>query len=174
MKESSARVSRQEEDLVQRSTKKVKTRKDVDLNEPNVDMEIGDKNEGNSSNSPKVSYKDSLLTPVGPHLRDEIDGIGTIDENEPNPEEKWYNDEDKGNRQEKPFDPCPTIPVSQKEFEEWCKPWRSTLMVKILDEGDYNHALMERPWMIVGHYVIVQRWIPFFLSPDKEVKKIVA
>ncbi|MED6118060.1 hypothetical protein PIB30_116002, partial [Stylosanthes scabra] len=73
-------------------------------------MEIGDKNEGNSSNSPKVSYKDSLLTPVGPHLRDEIDGIGTIDENEPNPEEKWYNDEDKGNRQEKPFDPCPTIP----------------------------------------------------------------
>ncbi|MED6181261.1 hypothetical protein PIB30_017836 [Stylosanthes scabra] len=39
-KESSARVSRQEEDFVHLSTRKVKTRDDVDLNRPSSDIEI--------------------------------------------------------------------------------------------------------------------------------------
>ncbi|RYQ85357.1 hypothetical protein Ahy_B10g104902 [Arachis hypogaea] len=36
------------------------------------------------------------------------------------------------------------------------------------DECDYNHALMEEPWMISGHYLIIQCWRPFFLSLEKE------
>ncbi|MED6201368.1 hypothetical protein PIB30_094244 [Stylosanthes scabra] len=65
MKEGSARVSRQEEDLVQRSTKKVKTRDEVDLNQPSQDMEIITTDTDNNSSSPRVSYKDSLLTMPG-------------------------------------------------------------------------------------------------------------
>ncbi|XP_057720823.1 uncharacterized protein LOC130935215 [Arachis stenosperma] len=42
------------------------------------------------------------------------------------------------------------------------------------DEEDYNHALMEGPWMITGHYLIVQRWRPFFLASENIVKKIAA
>lgn len=29
---------------------------------------------------------------------------------------------------------------------------------------DYNHALFEGPWMVVDHYLIVQRWRPMFLQ----------
>ncbi|RYR63813.1 hypothetical protein Ahy_A04g021568 [Arachis hypogaea] len=73
--------------------------------------------------------------------------------------------------EEKPFDPCSTIPVSQTEFEEWCKSWKNALVVK---EEDYTHALMERPWMVTGHYLIIQRWRPFFLTTEEAVKKIAA
>ncbi|KAL4359576.1 hypothetical protein AHAS_Ahas08G0091200 [Arachis hypogaea] len=168
MAQRSVRVSTQEDDLVQRSTKKVKTREENTL--PDV----------------------------------EIDS--------PNPEDKWYRNEDDHENNEKPFDPCPNIPVAKEEFEEWCKPWKNALMVKLLgkrvtfafmeqrlrrdwekkgkihvidmnrdyflvhfaDEEDYAHALLEGPWMITGHYLIVQRWRPFFLSGTTEIRKIAA
>ncbi|RYR33587.1 hypothetical protein Ahy_A10g048187 isoform B [Arachis hypogaea] len=51
---------------------------------------------------------------------------------------------------------------------------RDYFLVHFVDEGDYNHALTEEPWMIYGHYLIIQRWRPFFLSLEKEVRKIAA
>ncbi|XP_016191766.1 uncharacterized protein LOC107632613 [Arachis ipaensis] len=158
----------------------------------------------------KGSYKDTLLT--GPGLEGDHDEYLSVDDREPNPEDKWYQDDEDGKNVEKPFNPCPTIPVSKEKFEEWCKPWKNALMVKVLgkrvtfafmeqrlrrdweskgkihvidmnhdyflvhfsDEEDYTHALMEGPWMIAGHYLIIQRWRPFFLSGPTEVRKIAA
>ncbi|RYR59886.1 hypothetical protein Ahy_A05g025842 isoform A [Arachis hypogaea] len=140
----------------------------------------------------KVSYKESLLKPVGPSVKGKDLVADPIDEDEPNPEDKWCKTTENDDQVEKPFDPCPNIPISKDEFDEWYKPWHAALMVKVMDklvglgfmeqplrrdwakkyEGDYNHALMEGPWMIAGHYLIVQRWRPFFLSSEKKVRKV--
>ncbi|KAL4305453.1 uncharacterized protein DS421_16g533350 [Arachis hypogaea] len=49
---------------------------------------------------------------------------------------------------------------------------RDYFFVHFSDEEDYSHALFGGPWMIAGHYLIVQRWRPFFLESENEVKKI--
>ncbi|KAL4365814.1 hypothetical protein AHAS_Ahas07G0143700 [Arachis hypogaea] len=177
--ESSARVSSEEDDLMQRSTEKVKTR-EADLNQPGEKMDPMTRNDANNSTRPKVSYRDSLLENL--------------------------------QREDKPFDPCPEIKVTKEEFDDWCKPWHASLIVKVLgkrvnlgfmeqrlgrdwvkkgkinvinmdrdyflvhfsDEEDYSFALTRGSWMIAGHYLIVQRWRPFFLESEREVKKIAA
>ncbi|XP_015965172.1 uncharacterized protein LOC107488895 [Arachis duranensis] len=211
-KEGSARVSKQEEDLVQHSTKKVKTRASVDLNQPSEDMEVTGPCDGNKSGASKISYKDTLLTVAGSIIEDEHVDMEEVNEDISDPENRWYQDADKETHEEEPFNPCPTIPISKEEFDEWCKPWRSALYVKLLgkrvglgfmeqrlkrdwgkkgsinvidmdrdyflvhfaDTKDYSYALMEGPWMIAGHYLIVQRWRPFFLESEKVVRKIAA
>lgn len=35
-------------------------------------------------------------------------------------------------------------------------------LVQLSDIEDYRHALYEGPWKVADHYLIVQRWIPFF------------
>ncbi|RYR35903.1 hypothetical protein Ahy_A10g050998 isoform B [Arachis hypogaea] len=51
-------------------------------------------------------------------------------EDRPNLEDQWYREEE--DLSNKPFDPFPTIPVSKEEFEDWCKPWKNALIVKVL------------------------------------------
>ncbi|RYR66262.1 hypothetical protein Ahy_A03g012245 [Arachis hypogaea] len=116
------------------------------------------------------------------------------DEDSPNPEDRWYKDSDNRSDKEKSFDHFPIIKVTQEEFEEWCKPWRASLIVKVLgkrvnlgfmeqrlkrkwvkkDEDDYLHALTRGLWMVAGHYLIVPYWRPFFLESKKAVRKIAA
>ncbi|MED6189161.1 hypothetical protein PIB30_093127, partial [Stylosanthes scabra] len=116
--ESSPRVSSQEEDLVLRSTKKVKTRDDVDLNQPSKDMDIVLHQESSDAMTNKISYKESLLTPPGPSINHiELD-LDDVNEEDPNPEDQWYKDDDPLPKEEKAFDPCPVIPVSKEEFDE--------------------------------------------------------
>ncbi|RYR76112.1 hypothetical protein Ahy_A01g000706 [Arachis hypogaea] len=158
----------------------------------------------------KGTYRDTLLASHG--FEEDHSASLDMDDDDPNLEDKWYRNDDDHKNEEKPFNPCPTIPVSKEEFEEWCKPWKNAFMVKVLgkritfafmeqrlhrdwkkkgkihvidmnrdyfmvhfaDEEDYAHALMEGPWMIAGHYLIVQRWRPFFLTRSTEVRKIAA
>lgn len=47
-------------------------------------------------------------------------------------------------------------------------------MVTFSEEGDYHHALLERPWLILDHYLLVQRWRPFFRPCQPTAKKIAA
>lgn len=35
-------------------------------------------------------------------------------------------------------------------------------MVQLSSMEDYRHALFEGPWKVADHYLIVQRWGPFF------------
>ncbi|KAL4305452.1 hypothetical protein AHAS_Ahas16G0079700 [Arachis hypogaea] len=46
----------------------------------------------------------------------------------------WYHEEEEVLKGDKPFDPCPKISVSKKEFDEWCKPCHTALIVKVLDK----------------------------------------
>ncbi|XLR48017.1 hypothetical protein S83_032677 [Arachis hypogaea] len=210
MKGGSARVFSQKEDMKERSTKKVKTREEVDLNQSSDCMDIVVQDQADIENKPKATYKDSLLKSPGMVPEDESMNMDDIDEESPDPEDRWYKDTDKDDLEDRPFDPCPTIPVSKEEFEDWCKPWRNALIIKVLgkrvglafleqrlkrdwvkkgtihvidmdrdyflvhfsDEENYSHALLEGPWMIAGHYLIVQRWRPFFLKSEHHVRKI--
>ncbi|RYR61301.1 hypothetical protein Ahy_A04g018459 isoform A [Arachis hypogaea] len=156
--ENSPRVSTEEEDLVQRSTKKVKTRDEMDLNQPSDDMEIPHENTENAIVRSKATYKESLLKPSGPTMEDDMDLHEQTDEDSPNPEDRWYKDSDDHSDKEKSFDPCPTIKVTQEEFEEWCKPWRASLIVKnenSIKSGEQNQRRYDQsppnfgPWMMV-------------------------
>ncbi|QHO51547.1 uncharacterized protein DS421_1g31800 [Arachis hypogaea] len=207
-KERSASVSTQEFDLIQRSKKKVKDRERVDLNQPGDSMEEATENFKAPANNSKVSYKESLLSIPGSSVDPNEEVLEPIDEDASDPEDRWYKEVEC--KEDKPFDACPTIPISKDEFEEWCKPWHAALIVKVLgkrvhlgfmkqrlnrdwakkgqinvidmdrdyflvhftDEEDYNHALVEGPWMITSHYLIVQRWRPFFLASENIAKKI--
>ncbi|CAL0303158.1 unnamed protein product [Lupinus luteus] len=43
-------------------------------------------------------------------------------------ENRWYREEE----EEKEYDPCPKIPVTEEECESWCSPWKQALVVKLL------------------------------------------
>nr|KYP39534.1 LINE-1 reverse transcriptase isogeny [Cajanus cajan] len=127
------------------------------------------------------------------------------------PEDVVYND-DEANLSGEDMDPCPTITVTREEFEEWCSPWRNSLIINVLGkrisyrslenkiqrewakaglvrmvdlsqefylvqfaaEEDYKHALFEGPWMIADHYIVVQRWRPFFTFTATQTRRIAA
>ncbi|KAJ1379912.1 hypothetical protein SESBI_46471 [Sesbania bispinosa] len=38
--------------------------------------------------------------------------------------------------------------------------------IRFSEEGDYKHALYERPWLIADHYLLVQRWRLLFNPED--------
>ncbi|RYR18934.1 hypothetical protein Ahy_B03g063557 isoform A [Arachis hypogaea] len=89
----------------------------------------------------KGSYKETLL--AGPRLEGDHETSFIMDDDEPNPEDKWYKDDEDGVNAEKPFNLCPMIPVSKEEFEKWCKPWKNALMVKVLGKR-VTFAFMEQ------------------------------
>ncbi|KAL4287132.1 hypothetical protein AHAS_Ahas19G0155600 [Arachis hypogaea] len=163
---------------------------------------LGNNNKKKKKTVPQVT---AWISP-GMVPEEESMNMDDIDEESPDPEDRWYKDD----LEDRPFDLCPTIPVSKEEFEDWCKLWRNALIIKFLgkrvglafleqrlqrdwvkkgmihvidmdcdyflihfsDEEDYSHALLEGPWMIAGHYLIVQRWRPFFLKSEHHVRKI--
>lgn len=45
-------------------------------------------------------------------------------------------------------------------------------LVRFKNEGDYKHALFEGPWLVLDHYLLVQRWRPFFRHTNSSVQKI--
>lgn len=47
-------------------------------------------------------------------------------------------------------------------------------MVRFEDEGDCKHALFDGPWLVLDHYLLVQRWRPFFRPANTNVQKIAA
>nr|KYP63748.1 hypothetical protein KK1_018330 [Cajanus cajan] len=47
-------------------------------------------------------------------------------------------------------------------------------LVQFSSEDDYKHALYEGSWMIADHYIVVQRWRPFFTLTTSQTRKIAA
>lgn len=179
-------ITSQEEDLLSRSTKKVK-----DLEEEVVNT--------------LPSYKDRLLTPIGgdtmgkmvEHQEQDV----TMSDTTPNQQPEGSNKSGlKG----------PVIPLSDEELALWSNPWKNTLVVNVLgkrvnyrlienklnqawtkngsiqiidmhdgyfqvvfkSEEDYKHALFEGPWKVADHYLIVQRWRPLFLMNAQKTRKV--
>lgn len=64
------------------------------------------------------------------------------------------------------------------------KKWSKIGPIKVIDlsddyfvvhfqqEDDYKFALFEGPWMIHDHYLIVERWRPFFKCGAEKVGKL--
>lgn len=214
-------ASKEEEDLVVRSTKKVKTREEEGVFMDSVSMvtETPEEEMAVVMNEPmnwvadprlmneKQSYRDTLLNK---RITDEDEIIlETIQELI---KENSHEDdvETSGPVEEEEFDPCPTINISLEEAEEWYRPWKRALIVNLLgkiislrvlqnqlelrwskkgpikvidlsedyflvhfnEEEDYKFALFEDPWMIQDHYLIVQRWRPFFKGGMDGMRKI--
>lgn len=45
-------------------------------------------------------------------------------------------------------------------------------LVQLSSIEDYKHALFEGPWKVVDHYLIVQRWRPFFSRTASMSQKV--
>lgn len=45
-------------------------------------------------------------------------------------------------------------------------------MVRYEDEGDYKHALFDGPWLVLDHYLLVQRWRPLFRPTNTQIQKL--
>lgn len=126
-------------DLSLRVTKKVKTSDsetthDVVMDQAfedasdSIDIELG----GNLASPPKLSYKEKLIagethdSSFSPKeiidlVREEL-AVGISDPNQPRLERG-------------PFNPNPVIPISLEEYDEWCRPWKYTLVVKLLGKN---------------------------------------
>lgn len=141
------------------------------------------------------SFKEALLTALGEEGLKNACWDDLI--NEDYPENKWYKEE-AGPPIAKSS--CPKVPFTTEELDDWAKPWKNTLIVKVMgkrvnfrmlenklrrewvrygtiritdmaedyymvqlsDIEDYRHALYEGPWKVADHYLIVQRWRPYF------------
>ena len=136
---SSKERSKEEEDQVVRSTKKVKTGEEGIVSE-NVEMEDDDYQETSSmeeeeeqpvQKSQPKSYKDMVVAQeIVANLKpDEI--ARAVIEDYIMEEERVDLDTDESI----PFNPKPEVPVSIDEFNEWCKPWKLTLIVKLLGKS---------------------------------------
>ncbi|KAL4293818.1 hypothetical protein AHAS_Ahas18G0166100 [Arachis hypogaea] len=104
----------------------------VDFNQPCEDMEVSVSCKEVVPEVAKTLYKDTLLTMAGSSRGEDLIDMEEISEDIPNPKDTWYQDFERENQEERPFDPCPVIPISKEEFDEWCKPWCSALFVKLL------------------------------------------
>lgn len=49
---------------------------------------------------------------------------------------------------------------------------KKIFVVQFTSTDDYKHALMEGPWMLADHYLLVQRWRPFFLINATVERKV--
>ncbi|XP_061362264.1 uncharacterized protein LOC133306016 [Gastrolobium bilobum] len=45
-------------------------------------------------------------------------------------------------------------------------------LFRFSNKNDYSHVLEDGPWIIADHYVVVQRWRPFFNPYDDEIIKL--
>ncbi|XP_061362094.1 uncharacterized protein LOC133305866 [Gastrolobium bilobum] len=45
-------------------------------------------------------------------------------------------------------------------------------LFRFSNKNDYSHVLEDGPWIIADHYMVVQRWRPFFNPYDDEIRKL--
>ncbi|XP_016706963.1 uncharacterized protein [Gossypium hirsutum] len=47
-------------------------------------------------------------------------------------------------------------------------------LVKLASQNDYNRVIMGVPWMVYGHYLVVQPWNRYFFTEENYPSKIIA
>lgn len=178
-------TSSEEEDLLHRSKKKVRSWEQQAHGSSKDDIGGG----GQNLRPTESTYKEKLLNLFGEEVPEKIDFQAFKKfESETASEDKTGTGL--------------VIPLSDEEWQSWSQPWQKTLVVKVLGKSvsfkslegflqqwwirngtirivdmvdgfflvyfssdqDYNYALFEGPWLIQDHYLIVQRWRPFFLQ----------
>ncbi|KAL4331763.1 hypothetical protein AHAS_Ahas13G0532600 [Arachis hypogaea] len=86
--------------------------------------------------------------------------------NEINEEHRWYPEEGESSKEDKPFDTCPIIAVSKDEFDEWCKPWKAALIVKVLRKRvhlGFMEQRLSRDWIKKGKIHVINIDRDYFL-----------
>ncbi|KAJ1376575.1 hypothetical protein SESBI_49803 [Sesbania bispinosa] len=118
--------SSEEDDLIYRSTKKIKE-DDIHV----IDVEVISGKEDNpriQEPEPKASYRDKVMeTETSFDLqRAEIVRVVT---------EELFPDIDLAKSSDhvhKEFNPNPTVKVELEEYENWCTPWKFSLIVRLM------------------------------------------
>ncbi|KAF7822535.1 receptor-like protein EIX1 [Senna tora] len=150
------------------------------------------------SRTKRGSYRDSVLRFGGTNEDSSTEGQGDWNDSF---NEAMDELEDEDSQEGKEDDPTnPIIPTTKEERLEWAKPWKGSLIIKLMGrrvgfkflqtklqklwnpsggmkitdmdndyflvrfamEKDYCYALHEGPWLILDHYLVVQRWRPDF------------
>ena len=114
-----------------------------------------------------TSYRDVLTNVFGSDNSDEECWGDFMEEEEALPENRWYKkDNDNHDKHREPFNPGPEIPLSDEELKQWSKPWRNTLIVKVLGKR-VNFKLLEsrlqRYWVKNGTMKITDLADDFYL-----------
>nr|KYP72588.1 hypothetical protein KK1_005184 [Cajanus cajan] len=83
------------------------------------------------------------------------------------PENDFYKEKEISEGDTEELDPCPIIPVSQEEFEEWCAPWRKSLVINVLGRKISYKMLdnkVQREWAKMGAMSLVDLNQDFYLA----------
>lgn len=67
---------------------------------------------------------------------------------------------------EEPFNPYPSIPFTLKEAEEWCRPWKQSLIVRLLGKRiglKTTQNRLEKDWSKNGPIKIIDLSDDYFL-----------
>ncbi|KAJ8422158.1 hypothetical protein Cgig2_016378 [Carnegiea gigantea] len=90
---------------------------------------------------------------------------------------------------------CPTILLTAQEKRMLQEPWKDALIVKLFDKGvaymqlkkeaedqmgtqrltyreDYEHVLMDDPWMIGDSYLVIRERVPNFTPEEDKIMKL--
>ncbi|KAJ1434375.1 Myc-type, basic helix-loop-helix [Sesbania bispinosa] len=57
---------------------------------------------------------------------------------------------------------CPMVQITHKEVRQACQAWKYSVIIKLLGG----------PWMISGHYLVVQKWKPQFFPMEDELRRV--
>lgn len=111
----------------------------------------------------KQSYRDMLLNR---NIAEEEEVI--LESMHEIAEENWIKDamEAQGEGEGILFDPCPTIEISLEEAEEWCRPWKQALIVRLLGKRITLRMLqnqLERKWTKTGPIKVIDISEEYFL-----------
>ncbi|XP_057426575.1 uncharacterized protein LOC130720007 [Lotus japonicus] len=154
----------EEEDLKTRSLKKVKTTVEEEQADAVMDQAFEDGTESPPPQSPtKPSYRDKVMARefAGTDLTDReiVDLVR---------EELIVGEVrdvfEKGDS--KPFNPNPVVPVSLEEYEEWCRPWKFSLVVKLLGKKigfKWMTQRIQRMWARDGELKVIDLTAEFYL-----------
>ncbi|KAJ1392563.1 hypothetical protein SESBI_35648 [Sesbania bispinosa] len=112
------RLLTEEEDLVHRSAKKIK-----DSSSTVMDVEAS-----NVKEAPNVSYRDKVLE-TEPSLELQPEEIVRMATEELFPDMDISNNNDHGDME---FDLNPNVHVEFEEYENWCGPWKYSLIVRLM------------------------------------------
>ncbi|XP_057432215.1 uncharacterized protein LOC130724967 [Lotus japonicus] len=168
------RVSSPEElDQMARSTKKVKTvgisdPDDVPMPQSPTDMEEGENHKGPVVDSQaevagKISYRDKVVEgECFNNLFSPQEILESVHE------DLCLNDAgDRGlTKARGPFNPNPIIPISIEEYSEWCRPWKNSLIVKLLGKKlgfRWMNQRLQRLWAREGEIKVMDLSEDYFL-----------
>jgi hypothetical protein len=123
-----------EDDFGRHNTKKVKTNEDAS---PKSSVSAMRSDDGDS----KSSYKDTLMHAFEDDLEAAVDMEETQEEDIP--ENKWYRDcDEEANQTPRPYVPGPEVSWTDEEWMDWSKPWKHSLIVKVLGRN-INFKVLE-------------------------------